>query len=332
MIRKAIIPIVLLLVSLVVLSGCAARVSQEIYDAMVTERDTALAEIVNLEAERDAAQAELVNVEAERDAAQAEIANLEVERDTTQAEIDSLGAEIASLEAEIDDLEEQIDVLTTLRFIEEAWDTAEYRYRVLREDLEFDAEGSAPWLRLFSKPTWFNSVHLSSATLVDEPPTYEAVCLIKRPNQRMLSILSEDTEVTSMISKGGSQDYEMTITRDEDGNISKMSMTAGESWVHLDWTTVGELEYLTAQVNGRLKSFIWSSEPDEFEDIFLAMTSWLEEIDETGGLIEPSDRPLMFLALGELSKPPRAEFVVDWAGVARRVTIDLFCGIPAGFL
>ncbi len=48
--RKILIGIVLLLVSSMVLGGCAAGVSQEEYDAVVAERDAAQAELASLQA------------------------------------------------------------------------------------------------------------------------------------------------------------------------------------------------------------------------------------------------------------------------------------------
>ena len=326
--RKVMVAMVVLAVISLAFAGCTPKVAQEVYNAMVAERDAALAE-------RDAAQAEITSLEADLDTAQTEIETLETDLDTAQAGIENLEADLASARAETANVEAELADLRgqIASRVEEAWDIAAQCYTTLRESIEFNLEGQAPWLKLSDRPDSLDSANLHSITLVNEPPVYEAVCLIKLSGQQIFSMLSENAEMTTMIFRGGSQDYEMTVTRDENGDIIKMAMEAGESWCHLDWTVTEGLEYLTVQVNGKLKSFIWSNEPDEFENIYSAIISWLEAIDETGGLTAPADQPLMFLALGELSKPPRAAIVYSaWGEVIRRAAIDIFCGIPASCL
>jgi len=319
--KVMLIAVVLLLAVTLVLVGCTPSVPQEVYDAVVAERNAAQVEIANLEADLDAAQADIEGLEADLSSAQVDIEGLE-------ADLSSAQAGIANLETELADLRSDIASI-----VEESWDIAEQRYTLLRGNIDFDLEEMAPWLELAERPDWIDAAHLCSDTLVNEPPVYEAVCLVKLSDQRMFANLSENAQVTTMICRGASQDYEMIVTRNEDGDIIKMGMQAGESWCHLDWTTAESLEYLTAQVNGKLKSFIWSDEPVEAEDIFLAITNWLETINETGGLVAPADQPLMFLALGELSKPPRAAFICSaWGEIIRRAAIDIFCGVPASCL
>jgi len=334
--RKAIVAMVVLLASSLVLSGCAAKVSQEEYDSVVAERDAAQASIASVVAERDAAQARIANLVAERDAAQAEVANLVAERDAAQpevanlvAEIANLEVEIANLEAEIEDLQSQIETLSTTTVVEKAWDGAQQRYATLRGNIGFDLEELAPWLELPDKPTWLGSARLSSILLVDEPLVYEAVALITLTRQQMFAKLSVSYYVTSMTWRGGNRDYEMTLTKHENGDIHRVTMKAGESQCNLTWTAGDGGVSVFVEVNESWKVFSWSNDADELVDIYSDMVSWLEEIDEAGGLIAPSDQPLMFLAMGELSKPPYAEFVVDWAGAARRIAIDIFLGVPA---
>jgi len=309
--RKVIVAMVVLLASSLALGGCAAKVSQEEYDSVVAERDAAQAEIANVAAERDAAQAEIANVVAERDAAQVEITNLE---------------------AKIEDLQGQIETLSTTTLVEEAWDRAQQRYATLRENIGFDLEELAPWLELPDRPTWLGSARLSSILLVDEPSVYEAVTLITLTRQQMFAKLSVLYDVTSMEWKGGSRDYEMTLTKRKNGDIHRVTMKAGESQYNLTWTAEDGGVSVFAEANESWRVFSWSNDPDELVNIYSDMISWLEEIDEAGGLIAPSDQPLAFLALGELSKPPYAEFVVDWAGAARRIVIDIFLGVPASCL
>ena len=59
--RKVVIAVTLLLASSLVLSACAAGVTQEDYDAVVAEKDTAQVQVTNLEAEQDVSQ-ELIAV------------------------------------------------------------------------------------------------------------------------------------------------------------------------------------------------------------------------------------------------------------------------------
>ncbi len=328
--RKAIVAMVVLLASSLVLSGCAARVSQEEYDSVLAERDSAQAEVAGLVAERNAAQTRIAELVVERDAAQAEVASLIAERNAAQPEVASLVAEITNLEAEVENLQSRIDTLSTTILVKEAWDRTQQRYAMLRENIGFDIEELAPWLELPAKPTWIDSARLSSILLVDEPFVYEAVTLITLTNQQMVANLSVSYDVTSMEWKGGNRDYEMTLTKRENGDIHRVTMKAGDSQYNLTWTAEDGGVSVFVEVNESWRVFSWSNDPDELMDIYSDMINWLEEIDETGGLITPSDQPLAFLALGELSKPPYAEFVVDRAGAARRIAIDIFLGIPAG--
>ncbi len=327
--RKVIVAMVILLASSLALGGCAAKVSQELYDSVVAERNAAQAEIANVVAERDAAQTRIVDLVAERDAAQAEVASLVAERDAAQPEIANLVAEIANLEAEIENLQSQIETLSTTTLVEEAWDEAQQRYATLRENIGFDLEELASWLELPAKPTWLDSARLSSILLVDEPSVYEAVTLITLTRQQMFAKLSVSYDVTSMTWRGDNRDYEMTLTKRENGDIHRVTMKAGESQYYLTWTAEDGGVSVLAEANESWRVFSWSNDPAELVGIYSDMISWLEEIDEAGGLIAPSDQPLAFLALGELSKPPYAEFVVDWAGAARRIVIAIFLGVPA---
>ena len=71
---------------------------------------------------------------------------------------------------------------------------------------------------------------------------------------------------------------------------------------------------------------------DELEDIYSDIVTWLDEIDEDGGLITPADQSMMLLVLGELSKEPYAEFIIDQNDAARRAAIDIVIGIPTGIV
>ena len=252
------------------------------------------------------------------------------EYDSVVAEQDAAQTEIASLEAEIEDLNAQIEALTTATLAEEAWDRSQQRHMTVMQNIPFLDElvELAPWVEFPNKPAWLDSAQVCSAVLVDEPPAYEAVCLITLPDQQMFVRLSDYNGVTSMICQGGDLDYEITVTQDENGNITEEMIKAGESWSVLSWTEKEGEEIFTANVDGEVFEVLWSDEPDEFADFCSEFVGWLETINKAGGLITPSDQPLVILALGEMSKPPRAEFVVNWGGVARRAVSDLCCGVP----
>jgi len=314
---KIMIVVVALLAAIITFSGCVSRGD---FDDLVAEFEAAQAEIVLLQDEQD-------NLESDYAEAQEEINSLETTINEARIRIGELESEVAGLLIEIDEL-------STIDAFELAWTNAEGRYNTLRQDVGLDLESTAPWLTLPSKPEWDKSFRLISVTLVNEPLLYEAGCIIHTPEHDLLSTLFEDEVMTTMTSRGGVQDYEITTIRDEQGDIIRAMMSAGESWCDLSWTINEEgLNSLIVQINGRLKSFVWSDEPADFNVLYLDMLDWQAKIEETGGLINSHDQAMAFLALGELSKPPRASyFIADWSGVARRVAIDLFCGIPASCL
>lgn len=65
----------------------------------------------------------------------------------------------------------------------------------------------------------------------------------------MLVRLADFGTMTSIICQGGTLDYEITISRDQNGEISQEMMRAGYSWIILDCIDTGVGEILTADVN-----------------------------------------------------------------------------------
>lgn len=89
--KKAHIGMALVLVSSLVLSGCAGGISREAYDNVVTERDAAQADLATARAEAESLQADLTTAEAEIETLSADLA-------TAQAEIETLQANISAAE------------------------------------------------------------------------------------------------------------------------------------------------------------------------------------------------------------------------------------------
>jgi cell division protein FtsB len=307
-------------------------VSQEEYDAVLGERDAAQTGMTSALNERDAAQASLVDLIAELDTAQARITELIAQRDAAQPEIAALEAEITALDTEIDDLQNQIDTLSTTALVEAAWERAQQRYATLQEAIEIDLKEIAFWLEFPSEPSWLDSAHLSSILLVDEPVEYEAVSMITTSRERIFADLSVYYYVTTMTWKNGDRVYEVTLAKHENGDIHRVTMNSGDLERNLTWTTGDSGISVFVEINENWRVFDWPKDTGELDDIYADMISWLDEIDEDGGLIAPVDQPMMLLTLGELCKPPYTEFIVDHAGGARRVAIDIILGIPASIV
>lgn len=70
--KKALIAVVLLLVSSLLLGACATGVSQEDYDAVVAERDAAQAQVASLQADLATSEGKLTTVQSELEEMQAE--------------------------------------------------------------------------------------------------------------------------------------------------------------------------------------------------------------------------------------------------------------------
>jgi len=299
MMRKAIV-IVLSLTLPLVLLGCAAEVSQNEYDAILAELNAAQDEITDLEAERDADQSEIADLETERDAAQ---------------------AEAARLASEIEDLKD--------RRVTEAWTTASERYTALRDSIGFDLEEIAPWVKLPEKPTWLDNAHLCSTILVDQPGAYEAACLITLPDQQLFMTLSEYGGITTAVCQGSNQEYLMTIIQDGAGDIVQVIMQANEIRSILSWTNVAGEKFFTATVDDEVYEVSWSDEPGELQPICIDFVNWLSTINKTGGLIAPSDQPLMFLGMGGLHTSLSTSLLANWKVIASRVLVDIMHGVPA---
>jgi len=293
MIRKSIV-IFLSITILLALPGCSTTgISQEEYDAIMD----------NLDAVQD------------------EIASLEETYNAAVANLNDLQDALASLEAEMEDLK--------CHQVEDAWAMASLRYTTLRDSIDFDLEDVAPWVELPDIPDWLDSAHLCSTVLVDEPEAYDAVCLVTLPDQQIFMTLSQYGGITTAMCQGGSQEYLMTISQDLAGNIVDVMMEAGETSAILSWTEVEDEKFFACTVDEEVYEVPWSDEPGELEDICTGFVNWLSTIDMTGGLIAPSDQPLMFLGMGGLHESMSTSFLANWRVIASRIAVDILHGVPA---
>lgn len=310
--RIVLMTLAFLLVASLVLIGCAAGVPQEQYDLAVAERDAAQSQTTVL---------------------QDQIADLNAQIDTITSARDTAQAQVADLEEEINDLNDQIDDLTTpteAPSVEAAWERAKNRHTAIMEGIPFldELEEMAPWIRFPDKPAWFDSAKVCSTVLVDDPTAYEGVCIVTTNTQQMSVSLTDIGGVTSMICRGGSVDYEITMSRNENGEIIQEMMRAGESLIILNWIDTGIEEIFSANVNGEIFEAPWSEESDYLVSLFSDLASWLETINMSGGLIKPSDQPMLIIALGELRNPYNTMLAIHWTEILRRGVSDFFEGLP----
>ena len=99
--RWFLVGVMLLLAALLV--GCFG-VPKEDYEAVVTERDSALAELQSVKSQLNSVQAEASNLEAE-------VSNLEAEVSNLEAEVSNLDSELASRLGQLGDVEQVLDSL-----------------------------------------------------------------------------------------------------------------------------------------------------------------------------------------------------------------------------
>jgi predicted nucleic acid-binding Zn-ribbon protein len=317
--------------------------SQKEIDDLQEELDTALEQIDDMQGERDSALAELDDIQDERDSALAEVKELQDGKDSTLAQVqvlqdeinglkaerDTTQAEITSLKAEIEDLQEQIGTSAMSLVAEEAWETAEERYKILRGSIDFNLEGLAPWVELPEKPSWFDSVHICSTTLVKKSDAFEAVCIISIPGQKIFMSLSDYEEMKTVVCRGGSKEYVTTFIKDEDGNIVEIEMLVDKSSTTLSWTEVEGEELFKAVVAGQIYEVPWSEDAAEFESFCSDFIKWLGSIGRTGGLVAASDQPIMFLGMGVLSNLSGKVYAMGWLEIVQRIVTDFMEGVPA---
>ncbi|MFC1924558.1 coiled-coil domain-containing protein [Chloroflexota bacterium] len=204
MLRKAIL-VALSIALLLVLPACTTGVSQEEYDAIMAGLNTV----------------------------QDDIASLGEDYDALATELGAVKDDIATLEEEIENLRDNR--------VEEAWDRAQQRHTTIVQEIPFldELEEIAPWIVFPDKPDWFDCARLCSMILDDDPTAYDAVCIVTIGMQEMYVRLSDIGPVTTMICQGGTVDYDITITRDEEGKIIQEMMSDGESLIVIEWIDTG---------------------------------------------------------------------------------------------
>ncbi len=145
----------------------------------------------------------------------------------------------------------------------------------------------------------------------------------------MLINVYESDEIVSMICRGGSLDYEMTITLDETGNIVKEIFRAGDVHCLITWSEEGGEEFFSANMNGEVFEVPWSEDPTVLAAFCADFIGWLQAINKAGGLILPSDQDLIILGLGEVKGAPSPPIPLSVTGeVIKRVVSDVCCGVP----
>jgi len=100
--KKALTGVAVLLASAVLLSGCAAGISQEDYDAVVGERDASQAQVSSLEAKLALAEEQIATLESDLAAAQGQITTLQSDSSVAQAEVKNLEESISKIVAYVD--------------------------------------------------------------------------------------------------------------------------------------------------------------------------------------------------------------------------------------
>jgi len=292
--RKAIL-VALSIALLLILPGCGTtEVSQEEYDAIMAGLNTVQDDIASLEDDYDA-----------------------------------LATELGSVQDDIATFEEEIENLRDNR-VEEAWDRAQQRHTTIVQEIPFldELEEMAPWVVFPDKPEGFDCARLCSMILDDDPTAYDAVCIVTIGTQEMYVRLSDTGPVTIMTCRGGTVDYEITITRNEEGKIIQEMMMAGESLIVIDWIDTGIEEIFRANVNGILFEAPWSEDPVEALALFSDLSLWLESIGMDGGLIKPPDQYLVIIALGELRQPPFNTLDITIIEILQRAVSDFMEGVP----
>lgn len=89
------------------LVGCG--ISQEIYDAVVAERDSLVANLQSVEGEFDAAKSELKSIQSELESIQSEFQSAKDELDTKISELQSIKDELDTKTSELNSAKSQLD-------------------------------------------------------------------------------------------------------------------------------------------------------------------------------------------------------------------------------
>ncbi|MFC2008615.1 hypothetical protein ACFLUT_00975 [Chloroflexota bacterium] len=304
----AIACMVLLCTALLV--GCTPTVPQTEYDAIMSELETAQAEVSDLEAEL----------------ASAEDAVDEVGKDleSCQEARDEALDQVAALEMQIQDFKCGSSPVA-------AWNAARQRHEAVMDAIPVaDALASlAPWISFPTQPTWLEDVAVLSAVLIERPSAVESVCIVQSPEGSMLISAIETPDLVSMTCRGGEQDYQMTVSLDEEGGILKEFFVADETVGQLRWTGPMRSQTMTATYNGEEYSAAWPVYEEEIVPFFESFVDWMYVVNADGGMIRSTDMDMVIVGLGELRGPPEAATLsATWGSIIRHVASDFMCGVP----
>ncbi len=171
------------------------------------------------------------------------------------------------------------------------------------------------------------SVHLS-----ENPDEQDSVCIVESPEDDMLVIVQELEGLVLMNCRGGSLDYEMTVTTGKNGRIVQQMFTAGEDYAQLEWVGPEGMERFVAIYNGIEYTSYWPANEGEHEPVYRSFVDWVYGVGADGGLIRSEDRPMMMIGLGELRGLPYAGMTLSDAEALKRAAADLMFGVPQGSL
>jgi len=91
------------------LVGCG--VAQEVYDAVVAERDSLVANLQSVQSELDAAKSKLQSIESELEDMNIELKSITGELDTTKSEVESAQSELTAKESELQSVESELETV-----------------------------------------------------------------------------------------------------------------------------------------------------------------------------------------------------------------------------
>ncbi len=151
--------VMLLLISCL-LVGCG--VSEEVYNAVVAERDAAQAQVTNLQSEVSAIQAQYDDLKADND-------ELKSEFETTQAEYEELSTEYEDLNEQFEELSKQGDII-----IEEAAeineeDAEQALFKLINQERKNNGLDELMWGRYLYKTATINNRNMATRGQLEYP-------------------------------------------------------------------------------------------------------------------------------------------------------------------
>ncbi|MBN1153215.1 MAG: hypothetical protein JXA58_08385 [Dehalococcoidia bacterium] len=288
------------------LSGCAGGISQEVYDAAVSGRESAETRADRAESELSALQDSCAGLETELDVANDSLAQC-LEHDSAE----SCGE-------------------STL----EAWEATWKRHERIRQDVPERGHllDLAPWMVFPEAPDWLGDTTICAIELEPDKDGTDSYCLMEAPEREMLVKVRVEESLVSMLCLGGESDYVYTVTTGNDGRIVQQMFMAGDDYAQLEWVGPEKMERFVALYNDIEYTNLFPVNEGEHEKMFDSFVDWVFDVGADGGLIRESDRPLAIVGLGQLRGLPYAGLTLSEPEALKRAFADLVFGIPAGSL